>query len=155
MLTFRLVEKKDDDLIYSIYRSTRDKELTYTNWTELQKRSFVTMQLMAQLIEYQKKYPELLQQIIVHNKKSIGRLYTWESLSEIKIIDISILPEYQRKGLGTKVLQQILNKAIQAEKKVNLHVVFSNPALKLYERLGFKKINTIMDRYYMVFSPLA
>jgi len=154
MLTFRLVEKKDDDLIYSIYRSTRDKELAYTNWPELQKHAFITMQLMAQLSDYQRKYPDILQEIILHNKKSIGRLYTWESLNEIKIIDISILPEYQRKGFGTKILQQILNKAIQAEKKVSLHVITSNPALKLYERLGFRKIDTYMDRFYMEFSPL-
>ena len=53
---------------------------------------------------------------------------------------IEILPEFQRKGIGTKVIQGIIQEAKGTNKPLDLQVFKVNPARKLYERLGFIKV---------------
>ncbi len=152
MITLRLVEKKDEHFIYNVYRSAREDELKLTNWSEVQKHAFVTMQLMAQHTDYSNRFPSIQYLIIELKKKSVGRLYIAESTTEIKIIDITILPEYQQKKIGTNILKNILKRATELRKTVRLHVICSNPAYRLYDRLGFKIISTIQDRHYMEYN---
>ncbi len=49
MVLLRPVQEKDDLFIEEVYRSTREAELSLTNWSEQQKNAFSSMQSMAQL----------------------------------------------------------------------------------------------------------
>jgi ribosomal protein S18 acetylase RimI-like enzyme len=60
------------------------------------------------------------------------------SHSEIRIIDIALLPDYRGCGFGSRVLREILEEADTARRKVSIHVEMFNPARRLYERLGFE-----------------
>ena len=53
---------------------------------------------------------------------------------------ICILPEHQRKGLGTAVIRSLVKQAQQERMPVCLNVPRVNPARKLYERMGFRVI---------------
>ena len=77
MIQLRPVEEKDNLFIETVYRSTREDELSLTNWPEQQKKAFIIMQSMAQLAEYKKNYPGAAFQIIIYKKQPAGRLYTW------------------------------------------------------------------------------
>jgi ribosomal protein S18 acetylase RimI-like enzyme len=44
----------------------------------------------------------------------------------------------QRRGIGTEVMKRLIGEAGPAEQAVTLGVVKSNPAFRLYERLGFR-----------------
>ena len=149
MIKFRNVDDKDQLFIEKVYRSTREKELSLTNWPEDQKQRFVIMQFMAQLTDYKINFKDATHQVILYQKKPAGRLYLWESDQEIRVIDITLLPEFQNKGIGRKILTDIIETAKQKNKKVTLHVVHGNPAKKLYERLGFKKVNNNNTHDYM------
>jgi len=61
------------------------------------------------------------------------------------------LHEFQRKGIGRTILTDIIKSAILKNKIVTLHVAIGNPAKKLYERLGFKKISNNDTHEYMEF----
>ena len=76
--------------------------------------------------------------VLEHNRNPIGRLYVGRYRDEIRIIDISILPQHRNQGLGTKILKKLLNEGQKTGKAVSIHVECYNPALRLYERLGFK-----------------
>ena len=152
MITFKTIEDQDHPFILKVYRSTREKELLFTYLTEEQKNSFIWMQLTAQLTDYKKNYKGATYQIIVYNRKPAGRLYLWETINEIRILDISLLPEFQGKGIGTEILTNIIKSAKVKNKKVSLHVTHDNPAKNLYKRLGFKKIITSMTHDYMEFK---
>ncbi len=55
---------------------------------------------------------------------------------------LAVLPEYRGRGIGTKLLQHYLEEVKQQGfRKVSLSVDASNPASKLYERLGFKVVS--------------
>jgi ribosomal protein S18 acetylase RimI-like enzyme len=98
------------------------------------------MQLMAQLADYKSRYKGASYQLVLYRKKPVGRLYCWESAEEVRVIDISILPEFRGKGLGGALLADVIKAAKRQKKPVTLHVYPDNPAKRLYERLGFRKV---------------
>jgi ribosomal-protein-alanine N-acetyltransferase len=66
------------------------------------------------------------------------------------IISIAVLPEYRRKGIGKSLMIEVMRriKEFYNAKEVYLEVRISNEiAIKLYERLGFKKVR-VLRLYY-------
>jgi predicted GNAT family acetyltransferase len=51
------------------------------------------------------------------------------------------LPEHCTRGIGTTLLHGLQSEAAAAGKPLRLHVERFNPALRLYERLGFRQID--------------
>lgn len=76
--------------------------------------------------------------IIVADGEDAGFLWTSEKESEITLVSIRLLPEYQKRGIGTKLIKDILEKAEAKNKPVRLQVLKVNPAVNLYEKLGFR-----------------
>lgn len=140
MVTLTRIESKHQPFIEKLYRSTREPELNLTNWTEAQKDAFARMQLMAQLADYKSRYKGASYQLVLYRKKPVGRLYCWESADEVRVLDISILPEFRGQGLGGALLTDVIKAARRQKKPVTLHVYPDNPAKRLYERLGFRKV---------------
>ena len=153
MITFRQIKNSDILFIEKVYRSTREKELNLTNWGEEQKNAFIVMQSMAQEAEYKKKYPGALFEIILYNKQPTGRLYTQETTTEIRLIDISLLPAFRGKGIGTTILNGLIIRSEKKQIPVTLHVEPDNPALKLYLRSGFKHVKNNGRHLFMERMP--
>ena len=153
MIQLRPVEEKDTAFIEAVYRTTREAELNLTNWSEYQKSAFINMQSTAQLADYKTKCPGARLQVIIYNKKDAGRFFTCETENEIRLLDITILPEFTGQGIGTNLLHRLIQRSNKVQKKISLHVIASNPALKLYQRLGFAHIKKEGFRYYMERKP--
>lgn len=66
-----------------------------------------------------------------------GRLYVARWPAEIRIVDISLLPEHRGHGIGTALLGDLTAEAAAAGTPLTIHVERFNPALRLYQRLGF------------------
>ena len=64
----------------------------------------------------------------------------WKILDEGHITNVAIHPHYQRKGLATLLMQDLIDHAASsAIQAITLEVrVSNNPAIKLYESFGFK-----------------
>lgn len=69
---------------------------------------------------------------------AVGRLYVDRWTREIRIMDIALLPEHRGAGIGTRLLRELQEEARAAGKALSIHVEKFNPALRLYERLGFR-----------------
>ena len=76
--------------------------------------------------------------IIVFEGKDAGFLDVSEKETETVLISIRLLPAFQNKGIGTKIIQDILDESHRKNKTVRLQVLKINPAKTLYNRLGFK-----------------
>lgn len=150
-LLFRPSTPSDDDFLLSVYASTRAQELALTNWGEAQKSSFLQMQYRAQQRQYQHAYPHADHQIIEYKGIPAGRLIVDRSGSETFLVDIAILTNFRNLGLGTFILRDLQSEG----KKIILHVMRSNPAADLYQRLGF--VFTGEEAFYsqMEWSPVA
>ena len=66
-----------------------------------------------------------------------GRLYVHRRPAEIRILDISLLPEHRGQGIGGALLRDLITEAEGIGQPVSIHVEKQNPALRLYQRLGF------------------
>lgn len=153
MILLKKAEPKDEAFLESVYRSTREEELKLTGWSDIQKDAFIHMQFKAQYAEYKTRFTDALVQIIVFKKKNAGRFYTWEGEKEIRLLDITILPQFRGKGIGTYLLKELVKKGDTYKKKISLHVESHNPALQLYVRLGFIHISNNGRHYYMEREP--
>lgn len=76
--------------------------------------------------------------IIQVGECSAGYFCIKENSGERYLSNIQLEPQWQGKGLGSAVLKTIL--AISEPKPVRLMTFTDNPAMKLYERLGFEVI---------------
>jgi ribosomal protein S18 acetylase RimI-like enzyme len=79
--------------------------------------------------------------VILVDGQPAGRLYVSREDDEIRIVDIALLPEYCNRGIGTTLLKGLQSEAAAAGKPLRIHVERFNPALRLYERLGFRQID--------------
>ena len=137
-LEFRPISETDLPFLQALYASTRTEEMALSGWNEAQIEQFLTMQFRAQHEHYQQHYPKARFDLILGDTIPIGRLYLDERDDEFRLIDIALLPEFRNRGLGGHILRQILNQAASANKAVRIHVEHFNPALRLYQRLGFR-----------------
>lgn len=139
-ISFRVITPEDECFLYQVYASTRERELALLEWDEKEKDRFLKMQFAAQHQHYQKHFPEARFEIVTFNQHPIGRLYVDYREDEIRIIDIALLPGFRRKGIGTKLLRDLLEKATQDSLPVRIHVEPDNPAMNLYKSLKFQKV---------------
>ena len=140
MISLRPITPEDSSFLTSVYASTRAEELAPTGWSDEQKAEFCRRQFDAQTAHYTANYSGASFQIIERDGQPIGRLYLARWEKEIRIVDIALLPEFRGTGIGTKLLRELQDEARAAGKSLTIHVERFNPALKLYQRLGFEQI---------------
>jgi ribosomal protein S18 acetylase RimI-like enzyme len=137
--SLRVVEPADMPFLEAVYASTRAEELAQTDWSAEQKAAFCRQQFLAQDAHYRQHYPTAEFSVIEVGGERVGRLYVARWEKEIRIMDIAVLPEFRRKGMGTKFLRELQEEAKAAGKALSIHVEKFNRALGLYERLGFTR----------------
>ena len=152
-MEFRAETEQDKPFLMTLYASTRAEELSVLDWSDAQKAAFLDMQFRAQHAHYREHYPDAEWLIIVAGDKLVGRLYVECWPSEIRIIDIAILPHWRRRGLGGAILSDLIRIAGAASLGVGIHVEKVNPAMRLYERLGFKHVEDKGVYQLMRWSP--
>jgi ribosomal protein S18 acetylase RimI-like enzyme len=139
-LTLRPITPGDDSFLAGVYASTRAEELAATGWSDEEKAVFCRRQFDAQTAHYTANYPGASFQVIERDSQRIGRLYVARWEREIRIVDITLLPEFRGSGIGTKLLGELQEEARAVGKSLTIHVERFNAALRLYERLGFQQI---------------
>jgi ribosomal protein S18 acetylase RimI-like enzyme len=148
-VTLRPVTNADSSFLRRVYAGTRAQELTQTDWSAEQKTMFCNMQFDAQTKDYRKNYPEAEYCVIERAGVPAGRLYVERSEKELLILDIALLPEHCGLGIGTHFLRELQREAAASGQVVTLHVERFNPALRLYQRLGFQEVED-KGIYYMM-----
>jgi ribosomal protein S18 acetylase RimI-like enzyme len=91
--------------------------------------------------------------VIVQNDRDIGVVSIGEGAGGVYIGNIQILPEYQRLGIGTAIINSVLTDARKRNLPVTLTVLKVNPARRLYERLGFRISGVNETHYAMHAAP--
>jgi ribosomal protein S18 acetylase RimI-like enzyme len=152
-ITFRPIRPDDEGFLFQVYASTRVEELAPLDWTEVQKEAFLRMQFTAQHTYYQAQFPHASFQVILQGQRPIGRLYVDRRADEISLVDIALLPAYRNVGIGSALLRDLLAEARQAGKPVRIHVECFNPALRLYERLGFSRVGDTGVYFLLEWDP--
>ena len=153
VVALRPATAEDEGFLYSVYASTREAELAGVDWTEEDKAAFLWQQFEAQARHYREQYDGAAYDVIEVDSRPVGRLYVARWADEIRIMDISLLPENRRRGIGTALLRNLLDEAARTGKWVTVHVEQFNPARRLYERLGFRRVRDVGVYLLMQWSP--
>lgn len=134
----RPIEDADLPFLARLYASTREEELAVVDWSAEQKAAFLRQQFEAQHAHYQQHYQGSSFDLILVGGVPAGRLYVGRWPREIRVVDISLLPEQRGRGLGSAILARLQDEGRATSRPVSVHVERFNPALRLYERLGFR-----------------
>lgn len=141
-VTLRPATDADYHFMRLLYASTREEEMKRFPFDDFQKQQFLDQQFGAQYQHYQLHYPTCERNIVEVDGRPSGRLWVDEWRDQIRIVDIALMPDVRGLGIGTELLRGVFARAEEAGKPVTIHVEAFNPALRLYERLGFAKIDT-------------
>jgi len=106
-------------------------------WDDAQKSAFLRSQFDAQDAWWRENYAGASFDVVVADGEPVGRLYVHRGETEIRIVDVALLPGHRGAGIGTQLLHGLLDEADAAGKSLTIHVERLNPALRLYQRLGF------------------
>ncbi len=144
ILKLRPATKDDEAFLLSLYGSTRDQELSQVEWQEGQRELFLKWQFEMQRREYDARFPDAEYNVVFIDDQRAGRIWIGRGEDEIRLLDIALLPEFQRRGAGTILLQRLIDEAAVAGKPLR-HMVFvlNNDAHRFYERLGFVVIEDL------------
>ena len=128
------------------YRTTRDTMREYVlatwgEWNEEEARRRSSENIAAGCTR-----------IIELESTAIGIHVVKREPDAIRLLQIFILPEYQRRGIGSQLIERLLAEARNARLPLRLRVLRVNPAFALYQRMGFKVVEATPERYFMEHS---
>lgn len=143
-VTLRAVTPEDNEFLLAVYANTREEELAQVNWEPNQKEIFIAWQFGLQRQEYDARYPNARYQVILVNDQPAGRIWVGEDDTQIRLLDIALLKGFQNRGVGTRLLKQLVAEADEKNKPLR-HMVFvlNSDAHRFYERLGFVVIEDL------------
>ncbi len=128
LVTFRRIKLEDMEFLWRLNSLVMKDYVTQTwGWDEdWQRQHFV------------KNFDKNTGEILVFDNADIGFYRVIEEQNETFLVSILILPEFQKNGIGTKLIQDLI---LKKRNPIRLQVLKVNPAQSLYKRLGFKQVS--------------
>ncbi len=115
----------------------------------IEKNSFISGAWTYEQFEYEFEKNDYAHIYVVEEGKVFGYIDFWILFEQGTISKIAILPSLRRKGVGSILLSDAINRMIsQNVESITLEVRVSNiAAIKLYEKMGFKTLITKKGYY--------
>lgn len=153
-LALRPVAPADEEFLYGLYLSTRERELSQVEWAEGQKEQFARWQFELQRREYDARFPDAEYDVIEVEGRTVGRVWVGRAAEEIRLLDIALLPAALGGGLGGAVVGALVA-AARAWGTPLRHMVFmlNTDARRFYERLGFRVFEDLGGYLHMEWAP--
>ncbi len=148
-ITLRPAQASDFDFCAALYMAALEWVIVAMN-----------LDRKMQLPTLQKTWRADEVRVISGDGADIGWVQTTTRADAIYLSQIFVAPEHQKRGIGRRVLEQVIDEAGASGKAVALSVVTTNPAVRLYKRLGFYVLHEAEGNYLMrrapgVATPLA
>jgi ribosomal protein S18 acetylase RimI-like enzyme len=153
-ITFQPVADEDEEFLFRLYSTTRAEEVQAWGWPEAEAQLFLKMQFTARQRSYQATYPNATYTLVLKTGEPIGQEVVERGAKTIRLIDIALVPAYRGTGIGTLLLNDLIEESRSSGATVELKVLRNNvAAIRLYERMGF--VTTQEDAIYkeMIRNP--
>ncbi|HYP14048.1 MAG TPA: GNAT family N-acetyltransferase [Bryobacteraceae bacterium] len=137
-VSLRQVHPNDEEFLFEVYASTTALDPLLTR-----------IQYRALLASRQISFPDCERLVILAENEPAGYLNLLRAPSHFHIVDLVLLPEFRNHGVGTSVLNEVITQAERLSVPVHLSVERSNPAKRLYERLGFRVTGESREGFHL------
>jgi len=139
---FRRVQPQDVAFCWSIYRDAMQPlTVELMQWNEANQRRGIEEALGDEGAS-----------ILVAGDADAGWLHVIETRRDIHLGHLYLAPQQRNRGLGTEFLRWMGERATRKDKNFTLEVLKNNRARGLYERLGFRIIETSPLKHTMQFK---
>lgn len=153
-ITRRPAGDADLDFLRKVFLSSWDRALAAADWSAEMKEAVLQQQFDAQRTYYREQFPEAEHTIILADGEPAGRLYVRREPRLLVLMDITLLPGWRNRGIGSALVRELLAEAAADGREVTLHVEKWNPAARrLYQRLGFTDSGDIGSHWKMAWAP--
>jgi ribosomal protein S18 acetylase RimI-like enzyme len=143
----RPANSSDQDFLLEVYAGVRREEMLSWGWSTEQQRDFVRMQFLSRRQSYLLQYPDASESVIVVDGAPAGSMTVFRGASEIRLVDIAVLPEFRGRGIGGGLITGLAHEAVCSGLPLRLSVAQGNRAARLYGRIGF--VSTGRDSMYI------
>jgi len=152
-ITLREATPEDMEFLARLYFDTRRQEVAAWGWPQQQQEMFLRMQFDAQSRSYRSAFPDAVDQIVCLDGFAVGRMLVGQEPAGMHLIDIALLEEHRNHGIGTQLMRQLLQERKSQGRTLRLQVLQGNPAIRLYQRLGFVQSGADPMYVQMVWTP--
>ncbi len=142
-ISLRDATDQDFDFLYELHRRTLKDYIDQTwGWDEDWQES-----------HFGNNFELKGRSIIRHGGNDIGCLTVLDEGDHLFLSYIALEPDFQGKGVGTRLIKDVLEQGRRVKKPVTLKVLKTNPARRLYVRLGFRITQESDTHYFMTAEP--
>jgi GNAT superfamily N-acetyltransferase len=143
-IAFRPASSRDFDYCAQLYFAGMEQIIRQLN-----------LDMDAQVSRFQKQWEPAQVQVITLDGRDVGWFESMTAEDALFLAQLFVDATVQRRGIGTEVMRRVIGEASRTGRAVELAVVKINPALRLYERLGFKVTHEDDRKFYMRREPDA
>lgn len=140
-LSARPVSPQDEDFLWRVYASTRELEVAAFGWPPAQQEAFLRMQYRARCQSYATAFEQAEHSVLLADGAPAGFMIVARGPSEVRLVDIALLPEHRGHGLGASAILGLIRETSAGSIPLRLSVHRGNPAIRLYQRLGFSAVS--------------
>ncbi len=129
----------DNPFFNELFTQLFEKKINLNGFPDAQKEMIIKIQFKA--FESRYNNSNVIPYLITYGKSKAGKAILEKLNNSILLSDITILYQFRNLGIGGRVIDLIKNKLSSNQNKIILHVDKGNPALRLYQKKGFKIIS--------------
>ena len=141
-ITLRRASTQDFDYCANLYFAEMEKIIRELN-----------LDWAAQMASFRQQWEATQVQIITFGGVDVGWLQSSAQDDVIFLGQLFVDRAFQRRGIGTEVIRFLIGEATRAGRAMTLGVVKTNPAMRLYKRLGFRIADEDDRKFYMKRDP--
>lgn len=133
----------DEEFLFQVYAHSREDEMRMTGWPAEQQEQFLRMQYNLRCDAYTQNHPDASDLVVEQEGERIGRVILAGDNGALHLVDIALLPAARNRGLGTALIRNIQELARARNCPVILYALVGERAAPLYERLGFRPVESL------------
>jgi ribosomal protein S18 acetylase RimI-like enzyme len=109
----------------------------------------LNLNMEAQLAGFRERWGMTQVKIITLDGTDIGWLQSFVKEDALFLAQLFVDRAWRGQGIGTAMVEALIDEAARTSRALTLGVVKTNPALRLYQRLGFRTTHQDERKFYM------
>ncbi|HMK89123.1 MAG TPA: GNAT family N-acetyltransferase [Methylocystis sp.] len=138
VVSIRPQRPEDATFLYALFRANALRDLERAGLPQALLDNLIDLQHRSRGDTYRGLYPQAEWSILDVSDEPIGELVENDEGRCVYVVDLTLLPAWQARGVGPAVMRAIMADSAALGKDVRANVLFTNePCLKMCARLGF------------------